>query len=71
MNVTYNATTDTNYFHFHNVTDSFLLLEYCEEHRVPGENVSSFCPNWAEFVTRRCVNVNGGKYIRNLNSWCI
>ena len=71
VNVTYNTTTDTNYFCFHNVTDSFLLLEYCEEQRVPCESDSSFCCYWTEFVTRRCVNVNGRKYILNLNSWCI
>lgn len=70
MNVTYDNTTDTNYFHFHNVTDSFLLLEYCEERRVPCES-DSFCSNWVEFVTRRCVTVNGRKYIRNLIQVCM
>ena len=63
VNHTYNNTTDTNYICFHNVMDSFLFLEYCEETRMNCTRDSSFCCHWLEFVKRTCVNVNGSKYI--------
>lgn len=66
VNRTYSSTTDTNHFCFHNVTESFRFLEYCEEGMMPCVKHSSFCCNWLEFVTRTCVIVNGSKY-----SWYI
>ena len=63
VNLTYNNSLDVYHFCFHNVTESFLFLEYCDVNRVqPCEGSSTFCcNNWVEFVARTCVNVVGGR----------
>ena len=64
VNKTYNNNTKEIYICFRNVTDSFIFLEYCEVRRNPTCNSidSNFCcNNWAEFVSRTCVNVDGGR----------
>ena len=62
VNRTYDSGTDTFYFCLYNVTESFLFLEYCDINGVPCRSGSTFCcHNWAEFVSRTCVNVAGGR----------
>ena len=60
VNLTYNGT-----YHmcFQNVTESFLFLEYCDMNSGQTSEIdSAFCCNsWVEFVSRTCVNVDGGR----------
>ena len=61
VNRTYNTNTQQIHFCFRNVTDSFICLEYCEVRKNPPCNSEFCCNNWAEFVSRTCVNVDGGR----------
>ena len=63
VNLTYNNRTDTFYFCFQNLTESFLFLEYCDVSRVQTcETGSTFCcNNWIKFVSRTHVNVAGDR----------
>ena len=74
-NLTYNRSTDTYLICFRNVTESFLLLEYCDWNRRPRDHCerdSTFCcQGWIEFVSRRCVNVAGGKSKLIKQSWVL
>ena len=63
VNRTYNSSANRFSFCFHNVTESFLFLEYCDIlNGVPCLSGSTFCcNNWADFVSRTCVNVAGSR----------
>ena len=67
VNRTYDSRTGRFYFCFHNVTENFLFLEYCDVIRSqPCESGSTFCCSiWAKFVSRARVNAggSGGKYL--------
>ena len=64
-NQTYDDINNTDHFCicFHNLTGSFLFLEYCHEQKMGCTNNSCFCHNWLQFINRTCVNVNGSKYM--------
>ena len=60
VNLTCNSTSHACYFCFHNVTNSFLFLEYCEVRPSRTVCASDFCCNkWDTFVSRTCVNLIG------------
>lgn len=63
VNRTYDIRTNTSYFCFHNVTEDFLFLEYCDVMRAQScESDSTFCCGvWADFVSRTRVNVAGNR----------
>ena len=67
VNQTYNATINRFFLCFHNVTESFLFLEYCEESPsiICASDFTFCCNTWAEFVSRTCVNIDCGKLSLN------